>query len=238
MELRGKVAIITGASSGIGEAAARNLREAGMKLVITGRRGEPLLALTEELGETIPIAGDISEPALPALLLERALAEFGRCDVVFNNAGVIEAATIDAADIERICTMVRVNVEAAFRMAYTALKHFLAVKAGHLVTTSSVLGTKVRVTAGAYAGTKYAVEALSEALRLELANTPIKVTCLEPGLVMTGLHRHLPVHPREAFNIQQPLVPEDIARVLRFVLEQPDHVLIPRVMVLPNDQDL
>ena len=238
MELKERVALITGASSGIGKAVARNLREAGMRLVITGRREEPLLALAGELKETVAVAGDITDAALPVLLMEKALSEFGRCDVVFNNAGVIEAAPIDAIDIERICAMVRINVEAAFRMAYTALKHFLTVNSGHLITTSSVLGTKVRVTAGAYAGTKFAVEALTEALRLELVNTPIKVSCVEPGLVVTSLHRHLPVHPKEAFHIEQPLLPEDIARVVRFLLEQPDYVLIPRIMVVPKDQEL
>ena len=106
------------------------------------------------------------------------------------------------------------------------------------MNTSSVLGTKVRPTAGAYAGTKFAIEALTEALRLELAKTNIGVSCVEPGLVQTDLHREWPVPPAQSLNIPRPLQPEDIARVVRFILEQPDHVRLPRILAVPSDQEL
>jgi NADP-dependent 3-hydroxy acid dehydrogenase YdfG len=134
--------------------------------------------------------------------------------------------------------MVRVNVEAAYRMAYTAVKHFRRVGRGHLVNTSSVLGFKVRPKAGAYAGTKYAVEALSEALRLELAGSDIKVTCIEPGLVITDLHRDHAVRPEVAQSVAQPLQPADVAQCILFALQQPAHVAIPRLMVLPQSQEI
>lgn len=108
----------------------------------------------------------------------------------------------------------------------------------HLINMSSVLGTKIRPTSGAYAGTKYAIEALSEALRMEVAGTPLAVTCIEPGLVMTQLHRDWPVHPSESMNISQPLQPEDIARCISFVLMQPAHVRIPRLMILPSEHQV
>jgi NADP-dependent 3-hydroxy acid dehydrogenase YdfG len=123
-------------------------------------------------------------------------------------------------------------------MAYVAVKHFKSVGSGFLLNTSSVLGLKVRPTAGAYAGTKFAIEALSEALRLELAKTNIAVACVQPGLVQTELHRHYKVPPALSLNIPRPLQPEDIARVVRFILEQPDHVRLPGVMVVPADQEL
>ena len=97
------------------------------------------------------------------------------------------------------------------------------------------MGTKVRSTAGAYAGTKYAIEALSEALRMEVAGSDVKVTCIEPGLVVTDLHRDWPVHPTKGMGIEHPLQPEDVARCVAFVLTQPAHVLIPRIMMLPSD---
>jgi len=238
MSLEGKVAVITGASSGIGAAVARDLHDGGMKLVLSARRENRLHKLTEEIGEAVFVQGDITDPDLPQALVDTALATYGRCDVVFNNAGIMRVGKVEEIDIEGICEMVRVNVEAAFRMAYVAVKHFRSVGRGCLINTSSILGTKVRPTTGAYAGTKYAIEALTEALRLELAGTDIVISCVEPGLVMTELHREWEVHPKDLFDIKAPLAPEDIARAVRFLLEQPAHVRIPRILVVPGEQPL
>jgi NADP-dependent 3-hydroxy acid dehydrogenase YdfG len=121
-------------------------------------------------------------------------------------------------------------------MAYTALKYFKGAGSGYLISTSSILGTKVRPTAGVYAASKYGVEAMTEALRMEVAGSGIRVSCIEPGLVSTELQDHFEVHPRDMLGMEQPLEPEDIARVVRFMLEQPPHVSIPRIMVLPSEQ--
>jgi NADP-dependent 3-hydroxy acid dehydrogenase YdfG len=238
MELRGKVAIVTGASSGIGSAVARDLDQAGTKLVLTARREERLRELASELKQAVYLAGDIAEAALPAELIQLAVSRFQSCDVVINNAGVILVGAVDDIDIEKVAQMVRINVEATFRMAYLAVRHFKSNGSGHLVNVSSILGTKTRPTAGAYAGTKFAVEALSEALRLELAGTGIQVSCIEPGLVKTELHRDWQVHPTEALGIKEPLVPDDIARGIRFVLEQPRHVRVAKLMILPEESPL
>jgi NADP-dependent 3-hydroxy acid dehydrogenase YdfG len=234
--LRDQVAVITGASSGIGAAVAGELRAAGMRLVLTARRADRLRSLADELGESRYVAGDIADPELPGRLLETSLAEFGRCDVVFNGAGVMHAARVEDADIDAMCRMIRVNFEAATRVAYTALRHFKRENRGHLINVSSVLGTKVRETTGVYAATKHAVEALSQALRMELARTAVKVSVLEPGLVTTELQDHFAVHPRDVLGIKQPLTPADVARATRFLLEQPEHVRIPVLMILPGEQ--
>jgi NADP-dependent 3-hydroxy acid dehydrogenase YdfG len=123
-------------------------------------------------------------------------------------------------------------------MAYTALKYFLPRGTGDLITTSSILGTKVRPTAGVYAASKYGVEALTEALRMEVAGSGVRIACIEPGLVATELQDHFDVHPRDALGIEQPLQPADIARCVRFMLEQPRHVTIPRLLVLPSEQPM
>ncbi len=238
MELKDKVAVITGASSGIGRAVAHNLNETGVKLILAGRREARLAELKGKLAQAAILPGDLTEDEMPQNLLNMALDTFGRCDIVFNNAGVITVGGIDEIDIEDICFMVRVNVEAAFRMAYVAVKHFKSTGSGFLLNTSSILGTKVRPTAGAYAGTKFAIEALTDALRIELARTRIGVACIEPGLVQTELHRQWPVPPAQSLNIPKPLQPEDIARVVRFILEQPDHVRLPRILAVPADQDI
>jgi NADP-dependent 3-hydroxy acid dehydrogenase YdfG len=238
MSLEGQVALITGASSGIGLAAAEALSSAGVKLVLSGRREDKLAAHRARLSDCVVKAGDITNPALAGDLIELALTAHGRLDIVLNNAGLNHNAPIEEIDVDLVCEMVRVNVEAAYRMAYTAVKHFRRVGRGHLVNTSSVLGFKVRPKAGAYAGTKYAVEALSEALRLELAGSDIKVTCIEPVLVITDLHRDHAVRPEVAQSVAQPLQPADVAQCILFALQQPAHVAIPRLMVLPQSQEI
>ncbi len=238
MELKNKAAVITGASSGIGAAVARNLDEAGVNLVLTGRREDRLVELKRKLTRAEILPGDITNPDLPDKLIKIALQNFGRCDIVFNNAGRGVMGTIEEIDIDDVCNMVRINVEAAFRMAYVALKHFKSAGAGFLLNTSSIVGTKVRPTGGAYAGTKHAIEALTEGLRMELAKTDIAVACIEPGLVQTEIFRDWDEFPAKQFDIPRPLQPEDIARVVRFILEQPDHVRIPRILAIPADQAL
>jgi NADP-dependent 3-hydroxy acid dehydrogenase YdfG len=238
MSLEGKVALVTGATSGIGLASARAMAAAGMKLVIAGQRASLLEENAKALGECVSVAGDVTEPGAPEALFERALEAWGRLDVVMNNAGLVENGPAEAIDLDRVSRMVRVNVELAFRVMYLAIRHFKRQGSGHLVNTSSVLGIKVRPHIGAYAGTKHAVEALAEALRLEVVGSGIRVTCVEPGLVATDLHRDFAESPSKMQGIDEPLTPEDVARSVMFALEQPPHVLIPRVLILPREQPM
>jgi NADP-dependent 3-hydroxy acid dehydrogenase YdfG len=239
MELKGKTAIITGASSGIGAGAAHELADAGMKLVLTARRKEILDKIAARLGtETAVIAGDIADESLPQKLIDTAMEKFGSCDVVFNNAGIMIVGKAQEIDLEAVCKMVRVNVEAVYRLAIIAMRHLVSRGSGYLINTSSILGTKVRETTGAYAGTKYAVEALTEDLRMQAKGTGVRVCALEPGLVDTHLQDHFPVHPKDMLNITNMVEPKDIGRIIRFMLEQPDHVAIPRILVSPADQGM
>ncbi len=239
MELQGKVAVITGASSGIGEGVARELASARMKLVLTARRKNRLDDLAAELKtEVVTVAGDMADPSLPQTLIDTAVQTLGSCDVVFNNAGVMIVGSAQDMDVEAMCQMVRVNVEGVYRLAILAMRHMVAQGRGYLINTSSILGTKVRQTTGAYAGTKYAVEALTEDLRMQAAGTGVRVCALEPGLVETHLQDHFPVHPKDALNIKNLVQPADIGRAVRFMLEQPDHVAIPRILVMPSDQGM
>lgn len=234
-----KVAVITGATGGIGAAVAQALSEAGYALVLSARSREKLEALASELhGPSVAVAGDLQDASLPETLLRTAIERFGRCDVCFNNGGLLEVGSIERIDVERVCEMVRVNVESAFRVAYVFLKHFVAQKSGHLVNTSSVLGKKVRPTAGAYAATKHAIEALSEALRMELSKTDVQVSCIAPGLVRTGLHDRWETPPAQLMGIAEPLTPADIARMVVMILEQPPHVRIPQLTILPKGHEI
>jgi len=236
MTLEGKVAIVTGGTSGIGLASAEALSARGVKLVLHGRRREVLERHAARLPDCAVLAGDIADPATPEALFALAIERFGRVDIAFANAGLIHTGPIEAIDLDALSEMIRVNVDAAFRFAYTAAKRFKAQGSGHLLMTGSVLGTKVRPNAGGYCATKYAVEALCEGLRMELAGHGVKVSVVEPGLVRTDLHRDHEVRPEVLQNVPEPLLPDDVARAVVFAVEQPAHVLVPRVMVLPAGQ--
>lgn len=233
--VEGKVVLITGASSGIGYAAARRFAEAGAKLVLTGQRADRLQALAKETGRAAFRAGDICHETLCDELVDLAIEKFGRIDIVLNNAGVNHGGTIDAIEIEKVAAMVRVNVEAAYRLSYRILKYFKSRGVGHLINTSSVMGTKVRATSGPYAGTKHAIEALSEALRLELAGSGIKVSCVEPGLVSTELHRDWKTPPAIERGIARPLLADEVAQAILYIACQPAHINVARMLVLPQD---
>lgn len=216
----GRVAVITGATGGVGAAVARTLSRAGYSLVLTAPSMEKLSALAAQLkGPCTVIEGNLSDESLPETLLYAALDRFGRCDICFNNGALFEAGIIETVDIERLSSMVRVNVEGSFRVAYVFVKHFVSEGSGHLVNVSSVLGSSVRPTP--YAATQRAIEALSDALAAELGEGEVLVSCIQPGLVKTGLHHRWEIAREGASGTGYPLEPEDFARMVLFILEQP-----------------
>ncbi len=230
-----KICLVTGASSGMGFAIAEFLKNEHYQVIVTARRKERLMQLGFE--EEDVIAGDLNSTEFQDSIEKYIFNKYGKCDFLFNCAGIIEVGTIEEIDIDIMASMIRLNVESTFRITYKFLKHFKEQGYGHIINISSVLGTKVRATAGAYAATKYAVEALSEALRMELTGTPIKISCIEPGLVLTEFHNRWKVHPRESMHITEPLSVNDIVKSVKYIMEQPDHVRIPRLMILPRDQN-
>jgi len=216
----GRVAVITGATGGVGAAVARTLSRAGYSLVLTAPSMEKLSALAAQLkGPCTVIEGNLSDESLPETLLYAALDRFGRCDICFNNGALFEAGIIETVDIERLSSMVRVNVEGSFRVAYVFVKHFVSEGSGHLVNVSSVLGSSVQPTP--YAATQRAIEALSDALAAELGDGEVLVSCIQPGLVKTGLHHRWEIAREGASGTGYPLEPEDFARMVLFILEQP-----------------
>lgn len=234
--LKGKVAIVTGASSGIGKAVTKDLLSAGVKVVATARRKKELEKLQKGEKELLIVPGDITDPEMPERLINKAKGNFDRCDILVHAAGILHIGKLEEVNIDKLCLQARVNFEASIRVTYSILRHFKSVGSGHLVHLSSILGTKVREGTGVYAGSKYAIEALVEALRMELSKTDIKISAIQPGVTITELHDDVPVHPRESLGISDPLQTEDIVRCVRFILEQPCHVRIPALMVLPGEQ--
>jgi NADP-dependent 3-hydroxy acid dehydrogenase YdfG len=233
MDLNGKVVVITGASGGIGEAIARDLHAAGSKLVLTARSAGTLKRLCDALGDSVFVAGEITDESLPKQLLDLAMERFGRIDILVNNAGVMSIGSIEETDIEKVCAMARINFEAVVRFAYTFLKPFKAQKSGYVINTSSVAGTMVPPMGGVYAGSKHAVEAFTEALWGELTGTGVGIAAIEPGTVATGLYNDWSQNSKDWVNSAGVLAPKDIAACVRFILTRPDHVRIVRMMTLP-----
>lgn len=232
-ELAGKVAIVTGASSGIGAATARHLHAAGVRLVLAARRKERLAAMVQAFGteSSTLVAGDITDPATATTLIDTAKERFGGLDIVVNNAAAFAVGPVEKLDADRVCNLARTNVEAAYRVAFEAVAAFKAQGSGDLINLSSISGTKIaRGGIGWYAGTKHALEALTESLRMECAATGVRVCCIEPGMTQTE------IFSEPITSIERPLEPEDVARTILFVLASPRHVTIPRLLVLPSAQ--
>lgn len=233
-ELSGRVAVVTGASSGIGKATARRLHAAGMRVVATARRAERLEALAADCGDGLhALPGDVNDAAFVAGLVPAALDQFGRCDVVVNNAGAFAVGPLEKLDAERVRHLARTNVESAYHVAFEAVTHFKREGQGDLVNLSSISGTKVpRAGIGWYAGTKHALEALTESLRMEVGGTDVRVCAIEPGMTQTE------IFGEPITSISRPLDPDDVAATIEFVLRQPPHVTIPRLMILPSSQSI
>ena len=231
-----KTCLITGASSGIGLGLAKALAADKHRLILTARREDRLKDLQSENVDIFP--GDLTSTEFVDSLDEYVYRKYGHCDYLFNCAGIITKGTIEETDIEKMTSMLRLNIESTFRLTYHFLKRFVNQGSGHVINISSVAGTRVRPTIGAYAATKFAMEALSEALRLELSDTDIKISCIAPGLVLTELHDDWEVHPVDLLDIREPLSAEDIVETARFIMNQPDHVRIPRILILPKGQKL
>lgn len=235
MTLRDKVVIITGAGSGIGRATARRLNDCGMRCVVTARSEEKLQALTKELDQAVAVPGDITDPLFPTKLLDTTLKECGRLDVLFNNAGSMHIGSVEDIDIEAVCNMIRLNIESVVRMSYTALRHMQTTGSGFIINTSSIAGLKTFPYFGAYNGSKHAVEAFTDALRMELAGSGIRVAAVAPGRTNTALYDHWP--ERKRFNPEEGFLdPGDVARCVQFILEQPEEMLVSRLMVVPSKQ--
>jgi NADP-dependent 3-hydroxy acid dehydrogenase YdfG len=223
------VFLITGASSGIGEATARRAAGAGFRVVLAARRAELLEQLAEELGgaeRALAIRCDVTEWADQQALAETALSRFGRIDVAFANAGFGATRGFLDETPEHWKSMVLTNVYGAaltIRATLPALKE----SRGHLLLTGSVAGR--RALAGSlYSATKWAVTAMGEAARLELNGTGVRVTLIEPGTVDT---------PFFDSAVEDALEPDDIARAVMFAVEQPPHVDVNELLVRPTSQE-
>jgi NADP-dependent 3-hydroxy acid dehydrogenase YdfG len=241
--IEGKVVAITGASSGIGEATAELLAGRGARVVLGARRAEPLEALARRIvgagGEAAHRPTDVRRREDVAALVDLARERFGRLDVLISNAGVMPISPLDDLRVDDWDAMVDVNVKGVLHGIAAALPVFREQGTGHFVHTASTSGLKVTPTMAVYAGTKFAVRAISEGLRQE-AGKDLRVTVITPGMTRTNATTGM-TDPAVQARIQEGLdaygmEPEAIARSIAFAIEQPAGVDVGEIVVRPTAQ--
>ncbi len=246
MQTPQRVALITGASSGIGAATARALAAAGMAVAIAARRKDRLDELAAEIakagGTSLVLTADLTIESDAQRIVKETEAHFGHLDVLVNNAGVMYLEPIDTASLERWRDMFELNVLSLIASTQAALPGMRARRDGHIVNISSTAGRMAHPSSGGYAATKFAVGAFSESLRKEVYQDNIRVTVIEPGVTETELREHIAdAGIQQSLNTwadsMRQLKSEDIARIIAFCVTQPAHVNINEVLVRPTDQE-
>jgi NADP-dependent 3-hydroxy acid dehydrogenase YdfG len=244
-KLDGKVVVVTGASSGIGEATVRALAAEGAAVVAGARRKERLDGLVEEVtqdgGKAIAVECDVTDEEQAHDLIQRAVEEFGSVDILVNNAGVMLLSTVGKGLSDQWRQMFEVNVMGLLYATDAAIERMKEQGSGHLVNISSVAGRKVtRDSSGVYAGTKFAVNAISEGLRQELLEDNIRVTIVEPGAVDTELPHHITDEDaRESLGgllELERLQAVDIANAIAYAVTQPERVSVNEILIRPTQQ--
>jgi NADP-dependent 3-hydroxy acid dehydrogenase YdfG len=238
-----KVVVITGASSGLGEAAARLLAREGAKLVLGARRLDRLQALAGELslGEDAILQTDVTDVSQVRRLVDHAVKTHGRVDVIINNAGLMPHSPLERGKVEDWDRMIDVNIKGVLYGIAAALPHMKTQKSGHIINVSSVAGHKVGPGGAVYAATKHAVRVISEGLRQEVKPYNIRTTIISPGAVAT----ELPDSVTEADVAEgvralydRVAIPADsFARTVVFAMSQPDEVDINEILFRPTAQE-
>jgi NADP-dependent 3-hydroxy acid dehydrogenase YdfG len=246
MELNGKVALVTGASSGIGAATALKLAAQGVKVGLAARRTGKLQALVTQIeaagGQALAIEMDVVDTVSVKAGVEKIVAAYGGIDILFNNAGLMPISDIESLKVDEWHRMVDVNIKGVLNSTAAALPYLKQRGAGHVVNTSSIAGRKVFPGLAVYCATKHAIAAFSEGLRLEIApKHNIRVTCIQPGAVDTELFEHITDagyrQQMEGLREQMTfLSAAEIADTVLFAMQAPAHVNVAELFVLPTNQ--
>ena len=242
--IEGKVVVITGASSGLGEATARMLSAEGATVVLGARRAERIQALAEELnkigGKALALTTDVTDAAQVKKLVDTAVEKYGRVDVIINNAGLMPQSPLERLKIDDWDQMIDVNIKGVLYGIAAALPYMKTQKAGQIINVSSVAGHKVNPGGAVYSATKYAVRAISEGLRQEVKPYNIRTTVISPGAVATELPNSA-TEPDVAAGIKKfyddYAIPADsFARAVVFAMSQPEEVDINEILFRPTRQ--
>ncbi|MFJ5829674.1 SDR family NAD(P)-dependent oxidoreductase [Streptomyces sp. NPDC093089] len=242
--LQGKVALVTGASSGIGEATARMLAAEGAAVAVAARRVERLRALADELaaaGAKVHVVElDVTDPAAAEEAVRSTVEALGGLDILVNNAGLMLLGPIEGADLTDWTRMIDTNVLGVLYMTRAALPHLLESR-GIIVQMSSIAGRTVVRNAGVYQATKFAVGAFSETLRQEVTERGVRVVLIEPGTTETELRTHITHAPTKAAFEEKVrrirrLSADDVAEAVRYAVTAPPHATVQEILVRPTDQ--
>ncbi|WP_214474863.1 SDR family NAD(P)-dependent oxidoreductase [Mesorhizobium sp. dw_380] len=243
--LAGRVALVTGASSGIGEATAAALAVAGARVAIAARRADRLEALAARIeragGTALRIEADVTRNDDVAAMVGKVVAEWGRLDILVNNAGVMLLSPAAEATLDDWRHMVELNLLALMGVTKAALPHLKAAR-GHVVNVSSVAGRVANPGASGYAATKFGVVGFSESLRREVYADKVRVTVIEPGLVRTELGDHITNAASKAgldqrLATMEALTAEDVAAAIVYAVSQPARVNVNEIVIRPTDQE-
>ena len=248
--LDGTVALVTGASSGIGEATSAALAEEGATVALVARRRDRLDALAERIGgpgRSLVLEADITDQAQAEGAVAATVRELGRLDILVNNAGVMLLGPIVGAPVEEWQRMVNLNLLGLLSCTHAALPHLLAAaesgprSVADVVNVSSVAGRVARLNSGVYNATKHGVGAFSESLRQEVTTRHVRVTLIEPGATATELAFHNRPEILEGmaqqFGGMEIMHAEDIAECIRFAVTQPRRVAVNEILVRPTEQE-
>lgn len=244
--IAGKTVVITGASSGMGAAAARHLAAKGAAVVLGARRTDRIEALVAEIteagGKAIALATDVTKREDLLRLVDVAVDTYGRVDVIINNAGVMPLSPLERVKVDEWDQMIDVNLKGVLYGIAAALPHMIAQKSGHIINVSSVAGHKLFGGSAVYSATKFAVRAMSEGLRQEMAPHNIRTTIISPGAVKTELLDHISETDVQKANqdyVAEIGVPaETLARLVAFAINEPEGVGINEILFRPTAQEL
>jgi NADP-dependent 3-hydroxy acid dehydrogenase YdfG len=244
--IKNKVVVITGASSGLGEAAAKHLANLGAAVVLGARRADRIEKLAKEIqengGKALAKATDVTQRDQVKNLVDIAVEKFGQVDVLLNNAGIMPLSPIERLNVDEWDKMIDVNIKGVLNGIAAVLPHMKKQKSGQIINTSSVAGHKIFGGSAVYSATKFAVRALTEGLRMEVKPYNIRTTIVCPGAVKTELLEHI----SEA-DIQQAnkdyvgevgISPDSFARVVAFAISQPEDMDINEIIFRPTAQEL
>lgn len=243
--IEGKIVVITGASSGLGEATARHLSEHGAVVVLGARRIDRIRALAKALagreGKAIAVQVDVTQSEQVKQLVDAAVERYGRIDVLINNAGLMPHSPLERLKVADWDRMIDVNIKGVLYGIAAALPYMQQQKSGHIINVSSVAGHKVRPGSAVYAATKHAVLALSEGLRQEVKPYNIRTTVISPGAIATELPNSITETDiadsvRKLYEIAIPA--DSFARAVAYAMSQPDEIDVNEILFRPTRQEI